>query len=391
MKSITFTCETITPMFLSGADGQTPELRAPSIKGALRFWWRAVNGHLATEENGGIANLLKEDEMLWGGTSTENAGKSSVIVRVIFDNNNADEINIDQIKLENNEGVNYLLYSLIELQKGRLALNSKNEFKLVFSSKSDVSLLKACASFWLFAYFGGIGSRSRRGAGAVFIKSAYGDTYIFKNILNFCPPKTAMVKDFILSNIKEISSKVFQIPKNSTTSDEYSVLNSAPIYVSRVGIEHKKDEFDTWQQALDHIGLILKKERAAIVNKNRLLRKFTMDTLNQKAAFGLPVRVRQDNEVNFKEGYQRRSSPVVISIIQNENGKYNWVVIHLQGKFMPAEASIFFESKNEKLTYFDLNVPTEVPKRKYTFAKENNATLEKFLAKIESQATKIIL
>lgn len=26
MQSISFTCETITPMFLSGADGQTPEL-----------------------------------------------------------------------------------------------------------------------------------------------------------------------------------------------------------------------------------------------------------------------------------------------------------------------------------------------------------------------------
>ena len=50
MHSITFTCETSTPMFLSGADGVTPELRAPSIKGALRFWWRAMNGHLSLEE-----------------------------------------------------------------------------------------------------------------------------------------------------------------------------------------------------------------------------------------------------------------------------------------------------------------------------------------------------
>ncbi|OPX29474.1 MAG: type III-B CRISPR module RAMP protein Cmr1 [Candidatus Omnitrophica bacterium 4484_171] len=46
MKTITFECETITPMFLAGADGRTPELRPPSIKGAMRFWWRAMNGHL---------------------------------------------------------------------------------------------------------------------------------------------------------------------------------------------------------------------------------------------------------------------------------------------------------------------------------------------------------
>ncbi|WP_345894648.1 type III-B CRISPR module RAMP protein Cmr1 [Phaeodactylibacter xiamenensis] len=50
MESITFHCKVITPMFLAGADGQTPELRAPSIKGAMRFWWRALNGHLGVEE-----------------------------------------------------------------------------------------------------------------------------------------------------------------------------------------------------------------------------------------------------------------------------------------------------------------------------------------------------
>ncbi len=46
MKTIEFECETITPMFLAGADGKTPELRPPSIKGLMRFWWRAINGHL---------------------------------------------------------------------------------------------------------------------------------------------------------------------------------------------------------------------------------------------------------------------------------------------------------------------------------------------------------
>ena len=62
MQTITFTCETITPMFLNGADGTTPELRAPSIKGALRFWWRAMNGHLTIRE------LQKREVELFGGS-----------------------------------------------------------------------------------------------------------------------------------------------------------------------------------------------------------------------------------------------------------------------------------------------------------------------------------
>jgi CRISPR-associated protein Cmr1 len=42
MIQIHFNCEIITPMFLAGADTGQPELRPPSIKGAMRFWWRAV-------------------------------------------------------------------------------------------------------------------------------------------------------------------------------------------------------------------------------------------------------------------------------------------------------------------------------------------------------------
>lgn len=73
MESIIFECEVITPMFLSGADGQTPELRPPSIKGALRFWWRAMNGHLSLRE-------LKEREgRIFGSTD---CGRSQFIIGI---------------------------------------------------------------------------------------------------------------------------------------------------------------------------------------------------------------------------------------------------------------------------------------------------------------------
>ena len=43
MEKITFTCEIVTPVFSAGADGKTAELRTSSIKGLMRFWWRAIN------------------------------------------------------------------------------------------------------------------------------------------------------------------------------------------------------------------------------------------------------------------------------------------------------------------------------------------------------------
>ena len=44
MPSITFDLETVTPLFLSGADQTIAELRPPAFRGALRYWFRALAG-----------------------------------------------------------------------------------------------------------------------------------------------------------------------------------------------------------------------------------------------------------------------------------------------------------------------------------------------------------
>lgn len=44
-KSLTVTLQTVTPLFLGGAGPRgAPELRAPSFRGALRYWLRAALG-----------------------------------------------------------------------------------------------------------------------------------------------------------------------------------------------------------------------------------------------------------------------------------------------------------------------------------------------------------
>lgn len=73
MQTIQYTCEVLSPMFLNGADGQSPELRAPSLKGALRYWWRALHGHIGSGE------LRSKEEELFGGGSV-GARRSSLIL-----------------------------------------------------------------------------------------------------------------------------------------------------------------------------------------------------------------------------------------------------------------------------------------------------------------------
>jgi CRISPR type III-B/RAMP module RAMP protein Cmr1 len=72
MKTVTFSCETITPMFMYGADSKTPELRPASIKGVMRFWWRAINGDLPLDK------LKKQEYEIFGSTEK----KSSFSIKI---------------------------------------------------------------------------------------------------------------------------------------------------------------------------------------------------------------------------------------------------------------------------------------------------------------------
>ena len=80
MKKITFEIETITPMFLAGAEQGKAELRAASIKGVLRFWWRA----LQVEPD---INELRQKEAGIFGSSEEGVGGSSFSLRIITNGN----------------------------------------------------------------------------------------------------------------------------------------------------------------------------------------------------------------------------------------------------------------------------------------------------------------
>ncbi|MBI4623842.1 MAG: type III-B CRISPR module RAMP protein Cmr1 [Verrucomicrobia bacterium] len=49
MRNQSFTLEFLTPCFLAGANQATAELRAPSVRGQLRWWFRALGGSLSDE------------------------------------------------------------------------------------------------------------------------------------------------------------------------------------------------------------------------------------------------------------------------------------------------------------------------------------------------------
>ena len=76
MQTISATYRATTPMFLGGAEQQA-ELRLPSFKGTLRFWWRAM----AWERVKDVSRLRDEEAALFG-SSDERVGQSKVLIRL---------------------------------------------------------------------------------------------------------------------------------------------------------------------------------------------------------------------------------------------------------------------------------------------------------------------
>lgn len=149
MESITFNCKVITPMFLAGADGRTPELRAPSIKGAMRFWWRAMNGHLR------LKDLRKKEEAIFGGTNI--GGRSSIIIRV----SHSSDLFVNSSPL--------VPHKSFMKQK---AIQEGQEFNVILSlnkSREGFSKEHLAALFKITCILGGFGKRVRRGMGSVMI------------------------------------------------------------------------------------------------------------------------------------------------------------------------------------------------------------------------------
>lgn len=153
MQTITFDCEILTPMFLAGADGQTPELRAPSIKGALRFWWRAMYAHLPLDR------LKKQEGELFGGTGEESS-RSKILVRVEQQ---------EQLRTRRAELVPHKPF----MQQEAFIVGQK--FKVCLSlvgDTGDFDLNKLSALFEITCILGGLGKRVRRGMGSMHIQHA---------------------------------------------------------------------------------------------------------------------------------------------------------------------------------------------------------------------------
>lgn len=342
MYSLKINCRLITPMFMAGADGRTPELRPSEFKGMMRWWWRAIKA----EDD--IEKLKKEEVKIFGGTG-EGEGRSKVKVVINFDPIQFNEHRKDNLKswyqlnwrfdrngntlVGNDAGIGYLFYSTVLPNREKQFIKDGFEFDIQINSFDNEAFRQAIASLWLAIYLGGFGTRARRGGGNITVVPT-DQSELFDNKLDFFirgNDQEAVAK-WLVSNFKKVSKIINGSECTKNFAYSYSNLSFSRFIIS-------SQNFTSWKDALSELGKIYSDFRT--VHKVDIF---------DVGAFGLPVVHRSRNSTLKPKNHERRSSPLIFKVLES-SGRFYWLVIRMSGEFLPRGEVLEFREKTQKSDY----------------------------------------
>ncbi len=288
MEKIEAKFRIVTPMFMSGADQTKAELRVPSIKGALRFWWRA----LALGWYGDVNCVKKEEESLFGSTEE---GQSKVMIYKGDSN-----LEIEEVKNFRSQWKKYAGYGLTENKPKKEFLSAGGTFTLELLFREDTEKMLLPTAFKTLGLLGGVGGRSRKGWGSLTLEKLEGDE------ISWSAPRS------ISEYKKEISGII----------SDYSSSKDIPPYTafSKHTKIHVGDVKTSSESAHKYLG---KKYKESIKQSDKKNRKY----------FGLPR----------KKGDSRRASPLFLHVQHLGDKSYLPVVSFINAKFEPGNEKIVTE------------------------------------------------
>lgn len=277
-----YECEVVTPLFLGGADPQKAELRAPPIKAAMRFWWRALYG----EDN--INQMLKKESEIFGSTDQKSNIKISIekdgIKPVLKDLPSGTKVMVtSKQKTFPISIIEYLAFGLFDPKQHqgkylRQHIEPGASFKVVVACPKNI-VEEVNNVFNTMICYGGFGSRSRNGFGS--LRSA--------NIL--IPPidRKSQMKTF------------------SAFSKEAKLFN-------------KFGKHNRWEEALSEIGLAYRNARLSLEKRHDFKRRgFIAMPIESKFERNIPKEIREG----------RHAKPYFLHVNKTVEGKYQGQILFL--------------------------------------------------------------
>ncbi|HLH71454.1 MAG TPA: type III-B CRISPR module RAMP protein Cmr1 [Candidatus Dormibacteraeota bacterium] len=166
LSSLSVQLEVVTPILGGGSQAREIDevevIRPATVRGHLRFWWRALRGH----EFEDAAALHAAESALWGRAADERGGRSPVELRVDLVGRPRGKVtsNIDLSRPEA-----YALWPARAQQGGTPPApryHPGTRFRLTLTAPAEREAeLQNVVRAWVL--FGGYGSRTRRGLGSL--------------------------------------------------------------------------------------------------------------------------------------------------------------------------------------------------------------------------------
>ncbi|MCX8000649.1 MAG: type III-B CRISPR module RAMP protein Cmr1, partial [Leptospiraceae bacterium] len=265
MTSKTYQFEILTPMFLGGENKQA-ELRVPSLKGVLRYFWRALHGNLT------IKDLYEKETEIFGGGG-KNARKSQVRIKIQRNDlkSSSNDLPSHPVPVKNFpiNILKYLCYGTYKnniLHRSYFPEDKTFEVQFTYPDKFQKEIELALK---VLSLLGGLGSRSRNGFGAF------------------------QIQELFPQDIKEF----FQELKNQSTDK----LPEFPAFSQETKLWITKQGFSNWDKALAELGKIYREARLMLENKHQY---------EKRKYLASPLMVKKENHSRF----ERYAKPYYLSL-----------------------------------------------------------------------------
>lgn len=322
LHEIRYLCETITPMFLGDHTGRGAELRPPSIKGAMRFWWRA------TQSFNSISALKTAEGEIFGTPDGEGKKSKLLITAKILNStkptNNSlpEKHNLNAIsngKKITADSIKYLAFG--KTPSGSAKNNNFQPLAFYFEpgTKFEVIFLVAHEhiktvneTFHLVAKYGGLGGKSRNGFGSFRILEIDGASVFSASV------------DLYSSNFNNLPD----YPAFSIYSSEIQSNKTYNEWEDAMGAFGK-----VYYNAKNELGKAPFHPNSFVPNKKGYLGKISVQKTNKK-----------ENKLSEEE-FERIAKPYFFRIDKTADNKFKIRVLFLPSKFLEG----FRNNQNDKM------------------------------------------
>ncbi|MDW8059332.1 MAG: type III-B CRISPR module RAMP protein Cmr1 [Thermomicrobium sp.] len=331
---------TLTPLFLGGADPRgDPELRAASVRGALRFWLRALLGGCYGTDQAALREIRRLEAETFGEAGGEGKlGASKVIVRVRVEasprSGQGPVTTVIPWQASRDSGRGYLFFSMDSTRVRGQEFPARSyyppplPFVVELSPRPGVderaardALYRTVRAAWLLLHLGGIGARSRRLGGALAhqpMSRRTPDGQVVATVPSYLnlpfalPPVPAEAAKRLGDGLTDLRGRLRARPDANPERPAWEVLDPRWCRIWVFGERDWTSSESGWQAAAETIGSWLRETRRAFSTEQRLV-------------FGAPLVIPQRREsVTPPTPYERvdrRPSPLWLTVTRAENGQ----------------------------------------------------------------------